>query len=129
MMDAAQLDPLVAQYATKWGVRPSLLRAVIMHESGGDPSVTGDGGQAIGLMQMHPAAALSVGVEWAKLRGNPELQVDAGAHYLANQLARFQSDLWALAAYNQGPTVIGRGKTYAQSVLEIEAAAAPLGSG
>src|SRR5258708_20605053 len=98
----------------------------MQQESGGDPTAVGDGGKAIGLMQMHAAAASDVGVNWSDLAGNPELQVLAGTHYLRLQLDRFNSDEHtALIAYNQGASVAANptdprhatGARYADAVL------------
>lgn len=50
-------DPLITQAAKANGIDPNLVRAVVQQESGGDTNAVGDGGKAIGLGQMHAAAA------------------------------------------------------------------------
>ena len=111
---------IIAAAAAKHRLDPKLLAAVIQHESGGNADAVGDGGNAVGLMQMHAAAAADVGVNWAQLRGNPALQVDAGAAYLAKMLSIFGGNqAWALGAYNQGPTLMLRARDYASAVLVL----------
>jgi soluble lytic murein transglycosylase-like protein len=118
---AGQYDDLIAAAAAKYGVDAALIAAIIQHESGGDPNAMGDGGLATGLMQMHMSAALDVGVAWKDLKGNPALQIDAGTRYLKRLIDQFQGNVpWALAAYNQGPTVIGKAKAYADAVLALK---------
>src|SRR5216684_2361966 len=88
-LDSDTLNALANAGAQAYGVRAELVLAVILKESRGDPGAGGDGGLAIGLMQMHAPAASDVGVNWSDLTDNPELQVLAGAHYLRLQLDRF----------------------------------------
>jgi len=125
-LDDATLADLAQQAYDAFSVRPELILADIQQESGGDPSAVGDGGKAIGLMQMHAAAASDVGVSWSDLAGNPQLQALAGTHYLRLQLDRFNGDeRTALIAYNQGASVAANpsdpryatGARYADAVL------------
>jgi soluble lytic murein transglycosylase-like protein len=123
--------PTIIAAAQKYGVPKELLRAEIQHESNGDPLAIGDGGRALGLMQVHLVAAEDVGKEtqWGQLheavnqgdkQAAAELSIDIGTAYLAKMLKQFGNDYrWALAAYNQGPTVIQRGLDYAKAVLAI----------
>lgn len=130
-LDRATLESLAQEGSDNFGPPPELILGVILKESGGDPSAIGDGGAAIGLMQMHAPAASDVGVAWSDLAGNAELQVLAGSHYLALQLNRFGDQRTALIAYNQGAGVAGdpaghaaayaKGARYADSVLSIVA--------
>lgn len=60
----------------------------------------------VGLMQLQPATARRYGV---KNIYDPEQNVRAGAHYLSDLLARFDSNLeLALAAYNAGEEAVER---------------------
>jgi len=128
-LDRDTLNTLANAGAQAYGVRAELVLAVIMKESRGDPGAIGDGGLAIGLMQMHAPAASDVGVSWNDLAGNPELQVLAGSHYLRLQLDRFGDERSALIAYNQGAGVASnpndlrysKGARYADAVLSIVA--------
>ncbi len=39
---------------------PALISALVMVESGGDPAKVGDGGQALGILQIHPEVVQDV---------------------------------------------------------------------
>ena len=94
-------DLLVA--SARHDVPTSLLLAVIMEESGGDPDATSERG-ARGLMQLMPATAREMGVEDP---GQPGPNIAGGARYLSEQLERFEGRLdLALAAYNAGPGAV-----------------------
>ena len=111
----------------------ALVSAVIQHESGGNPLAVGDGGLALGLMQVHrdAAADVNLGEEWDQLdaaikAGDADtaarLSIDIGVAYLQSMVRQFRgSEPWALAAYNQGPGVIGKAKAYADAVLILKA--------
>lgn len=99
--------------ATIHGIRPTLLAALIWHESGFNPRAIGDGGAAHGLCQMHEAACIDVGESWQNMF-NPRNAIYAGAAYLGNQYKTFKTDVKSLLAYNQGPsTAAGSPKTAA----------------
>ena len=99
----------ISTASAAYGVPQPLIVGVIARESGGDPNAVGDGGQARGLMQMHPAAAQDAGGNWDDLF-DPSVAINLGTHYLAQQLARFGGDeTLALVAYNQGPGVASAG--------------------
>src|SRR5258708_17079866 len=102
MQPTPEREAMIAAAATRHGVRPELLRALVQHESGFDPNAIGDGGRAIGLCQMHPEACSDVGANWAHMR-NPGAALDAGAAYLAIMLDEFETERTALAAFNGGP--------------------------
>lgn len=58
---------------------------------------------AYGLTQIMPGTASDLGIN-PDYRTNPYLQVEGGARYLSDQLARFDGNIiFALAAYNAGP--------------------------
>ena len=97
------LDPLIKKYARKYGVDEKLVRAVMRQESGGSPLAVSPKG-AMGIMQLMPETAASLGVENAF---DPEENVSGGVRYLKHCLKRFQQDVvLALAAYNAGPEAV-----------------------
>jgi soluble lytic murein transglycosylase-like protein len=102
---SAQYDGVIRGAAKDATIQAALVRAVIVVESGFNPRAVSKKG-AIGLMQLQPATAKRYGV---KDIYDPEQNVRAGAHYLSDLLARFDSNLeLALAAYNAGEEAVER---------------------
>jgi hypothetical protein len=98
-----RIDPLVKKYAQKYGLDEKLVRVVLRQESGGNPLAVSPKG-AMGLMQLMPETAKSLGVQNAF---DPEENVAGGVKYLKHCLTRFQQDVvLALAAYNAGPEAV-----------------------
>ncbi|WP_341786091.1 lytic transglycosylase domain-containing protein [Sphingomonas oligoaromativorans] len=83
---------------------PALVDAVARRESAYHADAVSTAG-AIGLMQLMPATARSLGID----PHDPSANMDGGALYLRRQLTRFggRIDL-ALAAYNAGPAAVER---------------------
>lgn len=88
----------IAAAAARYDLSPDLLDAVARSESGYDPDIVSPAG-AIGVMQLMPATARSLGVD----PRDPTQNILGGAAHLRAQLDRFDGavDL-ALAAYNAG---------------------------
>jgi soluble lytic murein transglycosylase-like protein len=98
-------DDLIAEHATRNGVRQDLVRAVIQVESAFNPRAISNKG-AMGLMQLMPATARQFGVSNAF---DPEQNVRGGVAYLKQLLDRYDGDeRLALAAYNAGPAAVDR---------------------
>lgn len=92
-------DSIIQQASERFGVKPSLIKAVINAESGFDQKATSDKG-AQGLMQLMPKTANDMEVEDPY---EPEENIFGGVRYLSDLLGRYNSINLALAAYNAGP--------------------------
>ncbi len=91
--------PIIVEAANRYQVDPSLIKAVIMAESGYNPRAVSKKG-AKGLMQLMPQTAEALGVEDSF---NPEHNINGGVRYLSQLVIKFDGDVeLALAAYNAG---------------------------
>jgi soluble lytic murein transglycosylase-like protein len=98
-------DEIIDRHASKYGVDPVLVRAVIQVESNFNPRCVSNKG-ARGLMQLIPETARRYGT---KDIFDPDQNVRAGVRYLADLLQMFGNDLpRALAAYNAGEGAVTR---------------------
>src|SRR3954452_22406736 len=110
-------DKNILAAAQRYGVSPSLVKAIVWRESRFVPYVHGRAGE-VGLMQLRDAA----GREWAKAEGmsffslsdlyDPAKNTMAGAWYLRKLLRRYAATdnppAYALADYNAGRTHVLR---------------------
>jgi soluble lytic murein transglycosylase len=98
----------VTEAATRAGVDPFLVAAVVREESSYYPRAVSRAG-ARGLMQLMPGTAqpMVAGRGWSFRGGDlldePEANLELGASFLAAMLAEFRDPRLALAAYNAGP--------------------------
>jgi len=100
-----QLEEFIAPAASKYGVAPELVAAVIWAESSGDPNARSHRG-ARGLMQLMPETATELGVTTIL---DPRENVEGGTRYLRQMLDAHEGDVsLALAAYNAGPEAVRR---------------------
>ena len=89
--------------ARRHGVPEDLFLRLVRQESGWNPRAVSSKG-ALGLAQLMPATAASLGVDPA----DPRQNLEGGARYLAMQYRAFGSWRLALAAYNAGPGAVIR---------------------
>lgn len=99
-------DAAIARAAQAVNIQSELVRAVIVVESGFNPRAISRRG-AVGLMQLLPSTARRYGAFNAF---DPEQNIRAGAHYLADLIARYGKDKLelVLAAYNAGENAVAR---------------------
>lgn len=97
------LDDLIDKYSDKNGLDTDFVKAVIKQESGFNSSAKSHCG-AMGLMQLMPATASSLGVHNAF---DAEQNIAGGTKYLKGLMDRFDGNKeLALAAYNAGPGAV-----------------------
>lgn len=99
----AEIAAAVDDVAKVFAVPPSLVRAVIRQESAFNPKALSKCG-AIGLMQIMPFNAISLGLKSEDELWVPSKNVLAGVRLLAALLQHYDGDVVAaLVAYNSGP--------------------------
>ncbi len=100
------LDPraLVRDAAAHAGLPAAFVESVAKTESAFDPAAVSPKG-AIGVMQLMPATAKSLGADAT----DPQQNIEAGARLLRDLLLKYNGDVVkALAAYNAGEAAVDR---------------------
>jgi len=116
-------EDLIIKYSKMYNLRPELLAAIMVQESGGNPVIMSDSG-AVGLMQVMPRDGIAAGFMCkngpcfgdrptiSKLK-DPDTNVEFAARYLASLIHTYGTEREALLHY--GPSDMGY--RYADIVL------------
>ncbi|MBU7320151.1 lytic transglycosylase domain-containing protein [Paenibacillus sp. SM 69] len=98
-------EPLIQEASRRFGVEPSVVKAVIHAESSFNANAVSGAG-AKGLMQLMDATGQGLGVDNPF---DPAQNIHGGTRYLSNLISKYGGSLGtALAAYNAGPTRLDR---------------------
>lgn len=109
----AEVEALFRRYAEQYGIDPLLALAQGYQESRLDHAARSHAG-AVGIMQVLPSTARALGIDDVH---RLEANVHAGIRYLRELIDRYfdepgidelNRELFAIAAYNAGPSRIGR---------------------
>ena len=93
----------IEQAASSNGIPPSLLAALLYHESRFEPNVVSSAG-AEGIAQFMPATAAGMGIDPT----NPTQSIEGAAQLLGSYTRQFGSYSDALAAYDAGSSAVER---------------------
>ncbi len=113
-MQVSPYAQAITDAANKYGVDPDLAMRVVHQESSGNPNIQDSSAGAMGLMQLMPETAKSLGVD----PRDPLQNIDGGVRYLKQQLDTYKDPQLALAAYNAGP---GRVNKYLNNGVPLPA--------
>lgn len=122
----SQYDQYFDEAYQETGIPQAVLKGIAMRESSGGINLIGDGGKAVGIMQLHSDAAREGGIDPSE-RMDHRKSILAAARHLRLKMVEWNYDLEsALAAYNQGTTGMkegsperqSKGRLYAKDVLQ-----------
>lgn len=116
-LSKSDIQQMIISSAQKHGVDPALALAVAKVESSYNTTAVSSAG-AIGVMQLMPATAASLGVN----PNDPAQNIDGGVKLLSQLLSQYNGDTnKALWAYNAGPGSVATGRMPAQTQSYIPA--------
>lgn len=102
--ESASVEDLILRMANEYGVDPQLVKAIAIAESDMNQDEISPVG-AIGVMQLMPETAASLGVDPYDTNEN----IAGGTRYLKQMLETFDGNVpLAVAAYNAGPNAVKR---------------------
>lgn len=100
----SSMTPLFKQAEQKYNLPPNLVQAVAQVESAGGKNAGASSAGALGVMQLMPTTAKSLGVTD---RTDPAQSIEGGAKLLRELLDTFNGDVrLALMAYNSNPAKV-----------------------
>lgn len=106
---SGDVQSMIVAAANRYNIDPKLLLALAKQESGYKQSAVSGAG-AVGVMQLMAGTADDMGVD----RNDAYSNIDGGAHYLSNLLAKYHGNTdMALAAYDAGPGRVDSVAAYA----------------
>ena len=109
-------NEMIDDIATRCGVDPNIVKAIIQEESGGNPHAVGDNGESIGLMQIQPKHHKKRMEELGIVSlFDPQENVILGCSILSDLYDKYGNYEDALSVYNSGNTEDG--KAYAERIL------------
>lgn len=113
----SQVDLLALLAGLKHGVNPVLVKAIAHQETGWNPTLVGGAGE-LGMMQVLPATAATVGYHGpAAGLQDAWTGMDVGTAYLATRLKAYPDTAHAVSAYNAGRPISGNVDSYVTPVL------------
>ena len=110
-------NEMIDDIATRSGVDPAIVKAIIQEESNGNPNAVGDGGESIGLMQIQPRWHQTKMEELGIVNlYDPQENVILGCSILSDLYDKYGNYEDALSVYDSGN--VHDGKQYAERILK-----------
>lgn len=108
------MNQFINKTAQKYNLDPQMFGRLISAESNGNPNALSSKG-AMGMAQLMPTTASAMGVNNPQ---DPYQNIEGGAKYLSQQMARFGDPRSALAAYNWGPENVAKGGNWPKETID-----------